>query len=150
MGNRGKIQVHVAMLGARQHYALPLLLQRSGMLGLFYTDLYLKNRVWWNPFLTHCSDEELSPNRVVSFDAFGMWYRWVLRKAKHHEEAEGIYVKAAILFAQKVTRHGLPGADALYSYNGPSAELFEYAKHKGIVCILEQIHVSQTIARSLL
>src|SRR2546425_11058940 len=37
----GKPQVHVATLGARQHYALPKLLHRSGMLGCFYTDMYV-------------------------------------------------------------------------------------------------------------
>ncbi len=33
-------QVAVVQLGARMHYAVPVLLERSGMLAHFYTDAY--------------------------------------------------------------------------------------------------------------
>src|SRR5947209_11080968 len=79
----GKPQVHVATLGARQHYALPKLLHQSGMLGCFYTDLYVnpasflfrllqqipaKLRPHWMERVLGRSDGELPALKFVSFE----------------------------------------------------------------------------------
>ncbi|MBI3318638.1 MAG: glycosyltransferase family 4 protein [Candidatus Omnitrophica bacterium] len=133
-------QVHVAMLGARQHYAVPRLLNRSGMLGRLYTELYAGNQ----------TDGEIPACKVTSFNLFGLWYRWNSRRAAANRQLEALYIRGASAFARRVIRHGLRGADLLFSYNGPALELFEHAKQQGIPCVLEQIHVPQTVARTLL
>ena len=144
-----KLQVHVALLGARNHYALPRLLNEARMLGRLYTDLYTGNKIWIK-WLLGDPDGKLPSEKVVSFDAFGLWYRWASRRARTIQSRERLYSKAAMGFTSRILRHGLQGADLLYSYNGPALELFTYAKQAGIPCILEQIHVSQRTACRLL
>jgi len=158
-------QVHVAMLGARQHYALPKLLHRSGMLGCFYTDLYVnpasflfrllqripwKLRPRWMERLLGRSDSELPAWKVVSFDAFGLWYQWQVRQAPDLEALSRVYVRANQSFNRRVIRHGLNGADLIYGYDGAAQELFQYAKERAIPCILEQAIIPQDMVRSLL
>ena len=40
-------QVIVAQIGARMHYAVPVLLHRAGMLAHFYTDAYVGSGSPW-------------------------------------------------------------------------------------------------------
>ena len=158
-------RVTVAMLGARQHYALPKILHRAQRLGRVYSDTYLPVRAWparllswWPPsarppalerWLGH-ADGELPVDQVRTFHLFGFRYRWVLRRARTVSATRQIYVQAAQTFAARVIRHGFSGAAALWSYNGPASELFTAAKTLGIRCLLEQIHVPQSVARPLL
>ncbi len=161
----GRPQVHVAMLGARQHYAVARLLHEEGMLGRLYTDLYAANKSWVTrlagllppkiypreveKFLGR-SDRELPAEKVVSYEPFGVWYFLQARRARDAQALSRIYARGAQSFARRVIRNGLPGADILYCYNGPAPELFEYAKGRGIPCILEQILAPQEVARALL
>jgi glycosyltransferase involved in cell wall biosynthesis len=127
------------MLGARQHYAVANLFHRAGMLGQFYTDLYLQEK-----------EDPLPAENVFSFPLFGLWYRWAARRARDAASLRRLYAKAAVAFAEKVIRRGLSDAQVLYSYNGPAPELFEYAKARGIRCVLEQILIPQDEMRRLL
>jgi hypothetical protein len=40
------MRIAVAQLGARMHYALPLIFHEAGMLQRFYTDAYIGNKPW--------------------------------------------------------------------------------------------------------
>lgn len=159
------LQVHVAMLGARQHYAVPKSLHRAGMLGRLYTDAYAGNKArTLRLFSTVPSklrpkilerflgrtDGELPSDKVVSFDAFGAWYIWRTGRTRDTQALARIYAEGAGAFARRVLRHGLQGAEVLYSFNGPAPELFAYAKEQNIPCILEQTLAPQDIARALL
>jgi hypothetical protein len=153
------------MLGARLHYAVPKLLHRVAMLGRFYTDIYAGNKAWAvrplaavppqlrpgavERFLGR-SDLELSADVVVSFDAFGVWYWWQVRRARDAQAVGRVYAQAAQLFTRSIVRHGLPGADVLYGYNGAALELIEYAKGQDIPCVLEQTIAPQDVVRALL
>jgi len=160
-----KPQVHVAMLGARQHYALPKLLHRSGMLGCFYTDLYVnpasflfrllqkippKLRPRWMEHVLGRSDKELPAWKVVSFDAFGLWYQWKVRRVRDSEALSRVYVRTNRSFNHHIIRKGLNGADVIYGYDGAALELFQYAKERAIPCILEQTIVPQGMVSALL
>lgn len=135
----GVAQVCVAILGARQHYAVAKLFHRAGMLGRFYTDLYLQGE-----------EGPLPAESVISFPFFGLWYRWTARRARDPSFLRGLYGEAAISFAKQVVRFGFPDAQVLYSCNGPALELFQHAKAQGIRCILEQILIPQDEMRRLL
>ena len=158
-------QVHVATLGARQHYALPKLLHRSGMLGCFYTDLYVnpasflfrllqripsKLRPRWMERLLGRSDGKLPAWKVVSFDAFGLWYQWQVWRARDSEALSRVYVRTNQSFNHRIIRQGLKGADVIYGYDGAALELFQYAKEQAISCILEQAIIPQDMVRSFL
>src|SRR5438128_1067203 len=160
-----KPQVHVATLGARQHYALPKLLHRSGMLGCFYTDLYVnpasflfrllqripsKLRPRWMESVLGRSDGELPAWKVVSFDAFGLWYQAQVWVAGDSETLSRVYARNATAFNHRIIRKGLNGADVIYGYDGAALELFQYAKRNNIRCILEQTIIPQDRVRSLL
>jgi glycosyltransferase involved in cell wall biosynthesis len=160
-----KLQVHVATLGARQHYALPKLLHRSGMLGCFYTDLYVnpasflvrllrqippKLRPRWMDRVLGRSDSELPACKVISFDAFGLWYQWQVWRARDSEALSRVYVRTNQSFNHRIIRKGLNGADVIYGYDGAALELFQYAKERAIPCILEQTIVPQGMVSALL
>lgn len=162
---RAQAQIDVAVLGARQHYALPKLLHRMGRLGRLYTDLYftpqgptarLIRRLpagLCSPALDRLltnSDCELPGDRVVSFNGLGLWYRWRIGRAREILSLEQLYASMGAPFARRIIRHGLQGTHALYSYNGTALELFRHAKRQGIRCVLEQIHIPQDLTRQLL
>ncbi len=159
------LQVHVAMLGARQHYAVPKLLHESGMLARFYTDLYARDAQWAVRLLAVMprglrpkaverylarSEKQLPSDKVISFDAFGLRYVWRLRRARDVRARNRVYAEGARSFNRMTIQHGLSNADVLYGFNSASLELFEYAKDQGISCILEQTIVPQTVVRELL
>ena len=160
------LKVHVAVIGARQHYAVARLLQQAGMLGRLYTDLYVDEKSWATRLMTlplsvvgpdakrrligNSAGDYLPPEKIVAFNLFGLKYRWGVSRAGSSSTLNRLYIQGAAAFAKRVARHGLDGAQALYSYNGPSAELFRHAKKQGILCILEQILIPQGKVRRLM
>jgi len=157
--------VHVAMLGARMHYAVPTILERAGFLRRFYTDIYLGNKPWLKHFLNILPKrqwaitlqrlcgriaEGIPPEKVVSFDFFGMWYWWNTRGIRSYKDMITLYAKANRIFGEHVVKHGLPGASGVYGFNGASLEIFRFAKQKGITCILEQTLAPRRIEKKLL
>jgi glycosyltransferase involved in cell wall biosynthesis len=162
---RKKPKVHVAMLGARLHYAVPKLLYKAGLLGRFYTDAFLSDRSWIKKILTSMpsgllpkaaqrllgrTDQDLPADRVVSFPGFGVWYWWRCRGARDTQKLNRLYAKAGKYFNRAVIRNGLPKGDLLFGYNGAVLELFRYAKDRGFQCILEQTLAPSNILQKLL
>ena len=148
--------IHIAMLGARQHYALPRILDRSSLLGKFYTDMYLEDQSWLKSILQSIpmeflpppvrrllgrSDRELSPASVISFPSFGIWYWWKCRNATDSRALYRIYAELAQSFNNSIIQRGLPEGDVIYGFNGASLELFQYAKGRGFRCVLEQTNL---------
>jgi glycosyltransferase involved in cell wall biosynthesis len=150
---RQGMTVHVAMLGARQHYAVPRLLHRSDLLGKFYTDIYIKERSLVKRILQslplRCipknaqrllgrSEQDLPSNSVISFPAFGISYWWKRRHAPDFRKLHRVYAESAQLFNNEIIRRGVPNGDVLYGYNGAALELFQFCKKRGISIVLEQ------------
>lgn len=158
-------KVHVAMLGARNHYAVPRLLNRAGMLGNFYTDIYASDKAWVvkifeslppklrlqliERFLGR-AEKELPTEKIISFLGFGLWYWWQQRSRRDNQALSDIYAEGAKAFNRLILRQGLTGADILYGYNGAALELFQNAKEQGILCVLEQTLAPMDVVRILL
>jgi len=157
-------QVCVAILGARGHYGVPKLLNCAGMLGKFYTDLYLANNGWRRVLeaippklrprfaerVLGRFDGELPKDKAVSFNALGLWYAWQRRIARDQMAMDRVHIKMARDFGCKVVRRGLNGSNVLYGVNGAALELFQYARERRVRCLLEQALAPRKIVRALL
>lgn len=162
--NCDKLNVDVAMVGARLHYAVPCVLDRAGLLGTFYTDIYLGNKPWLRKVLNvfpdalvpvvlqrlRGRDAEVTPARVVSFDAFGLRIAWRSRRVHSQRALYQLHAKSGKEFCKNVAQKGLSGAFAIYAFNGAALEIFEEAKRRGILCILEQTIAPRQIEEQLI
>ncbi len=164
LGQCNKPIVHVAMLGARGNYAVPRILEKAGLLGTLYTDVYFGNKPWLHKLLgqlrrglKHSSLERvqgrvcegLPPRRVVSFDALGLQSFWLRRRAGSKAQLNSIYARTNQAFCERVIRNGLGRADAVYGFNGASLEIFREARRRGMFCLLEQTSASRPIEKQL-
>lgn len=162
---RGAIDVHVAMLGARMHYAVPRLLHQAGMLGRFYTDNYIGNKPsleWaldriparWRPQrVTHLlarKEASIPSSRVQSFDWLGLWFAWRLSRARDKNELIELVARRAAEFNRKVIKAIRQPPAVIWGFSGAAAELFQWAKAHGVPCILEQTIAPRTIEMRLL
>ena len=144
--------VTVAMLGARRHYAVPRLLHEAGLLDRFYTDSYVSNKRWLEatlrttPAALRCkaidrwlgrSDAVLPPEKVISFEQFGLWYALAQQRAHRKSDLSSVYSEGARRFAKRILDRGLD-CQVLWGFNGAALELFEGAKRQGVQCILDQ------------
>jgi glycosyltransferase involved in cell wall biosynthesis len=146
-------EVAVATLGARRHYAVPLLLHRAGLLDRFFTDSYAGNKpqiaALLRPLARGPLEREirswlgraepgLPPERVISFERLGLRYAVARRNAKSAAEQERIFADTGKRFAEAIMRKGLGPASIIWGYNTASRELFEAAKVDGRRCVVEQ------------
>lgn len=145
-------QIHVAMLGARMHYAVPRIFDELGLLGRFYTDSYIGNKYWLekilqtttrvasHPVLTKWLGRRaaITADKVISYELLGInsWWRW--RRVGSIGAARRMYAEINRNFNGKVVASGLQGADVIYACNTAALEIFRHAKQRGILCILEQ------------
>jgi glycosyltransferase involved in cell wall biosynthesis len=153
------------MLGARMHYAVPRLLNEAGLLERFFTDSYVGNKPWLE-WLLRQSPARLRPtwakrwlgrqggrlpaDKVVSFDAFGVWYAVARRGARTRRQVEQIASRAAAGFTRHVIAQGLDGTETLWGYNTAALELFRRARSSGVRCILEQTMLPMRLEHALL
>ena len=145
-----RVRVAVAQLGARVKYAVPIALQRAGMLGHLYTDGWANRPLrdvvsavprWLRPaplqWLLTCSCPVEHPG-VTSFFSLGLAYRWKQRTARDRSELTAAFLWAGERFDQLILESGGPTADAVYGFHGASRTLFRHCRERGMVCILEQ------------
>ena len=158
-------RVTVAMLGARRHYAVPRLLYEAGLLERFYTDSYVGNKPWLETalksipaqvrpsgvqrWLGRC-DPVLPPEKVGSFECFGLWYAWALSRAQAGSQREGICVNAAKYFNRCILKGGFADSNIVWGFNGAALELFQAAKEQKILCVLEQTILPKRLEIQLL
>jgi hypothetical protein len=141
------------MIGARMHYAVPRLLHDAGFLGRFYTDAYIGNKpvlrtllkaisTRWRPapiarFLGR-RDVAIPPNLVTSFDWLGLRFALRLVCTRDKNESTEIVARRAAAFNRRVIGSIRHRPDAIWGFNGAAKELFQWAKPRGIPCVLEQ------------
>ncbi len=155
--------VIIAMLGARMHYAVPRILHEAGILERFYTDIYLGNKPVLLRILERLpsgyknlnklkgrSDDSIPPEKVISFDLFGVIYWWKQKRAKNIQELHHVFAEGGKRFCERIIKSGIGKPDIIYGFQSASLELFKYAKEKGIKCVLEQTIAPQRIQRMLL
>jgi glycosyltransferase involved in cell wall biosynthesis len=94
-------------------------------------------------------DGNLTPERVVSFDAFGIKKTWLSRRARSRRELFQVQAQYGKEFCEYVVEKGLDGADAIYALNTAARELFAFAKRRKIFCIMEQTIAPRLIERRL-
>jgi glycosyltransferase involved in cell wall biosynthesis len=148
-------QVIVAQIGARMHYAVPVLLHRAGMLAHCYTDAYVGPGSPWYPLarglrllpeawrpeplkrLLGRRADGLPPEKVTAFNLAGLFYSLALSRAHTLESQSRVYKKyGRPLYDLILTHHAFPRADMLYAFHG-ALPLLNRAADLGMVKILE-------------
>ena len=147
------MRVAVAQLGARMHYAVPLIFERAGVLERFFTDSYSGDKPFLRGLLAalprsvrpHAVERWLGraepavpPKKVVSFETFGWRYALAQRRARDAVALRRVFAEYGERFDRSVVCHGLGEADTVYGFNGAALELFEAAEARGLRCVLEQ------------
>lgn len=159
-----KSRVLVAQLGARKHYLEPILFHRFSILEILYTDFYA-GRNWLTKLLDIPKIYKLLPKflkkyldryapqlinaRITGFPIFGYQYVQALKKAlpQHYSQ---IFIWAGQEFCQRIIKQGLGEANIIYGFNSACLELFQYAKKKGIYCLLDQTLADYSLLHQLL
>jgi Glycosyl transferases group 1 len=162
---RPAMRVDVAILGARMHYAVARTLAQAGLLGTLYTDTYIGNKPYLRCLLARVPARyrpgpirkllgreapELCSGRIVSFDALGLRVKWSAGRIRSNAELRRYQAKYNRTFCEGFVRAGLSGARAVYALNGAALEIFQHAKSRGMLCILEQASAPSRIECRLL
>jgi glycosyltransferase involved in cell wall biosynthesis len=155
-------QVAVAQLGARMHYAVPVLLHRAGMLAHFYTDAYVGPGSWlhWGAKLVRNlvpparqpqalaralgRAADLPAEKITAFNRLGWSYARKLRQAPNDASLREVQLWGAKRFAGAILQDQarLSRGQAIYAYNGAGLELFSFGAERGLKLILDQINPS--------
>lgn len=158
MGKTQAPQVVLSQIGRREHYAIPLALQRAGMLAHFFTDGYVGPGSWLYPIARKVPDflsrgvladaltraSNLPAEKVTAFNLLGFLYTWRLLKARTQAETNDIYLCCAKQFNRQILKHQktLLKGEAVYALSGVSLEIFQFAESHGLKCIVNQIDPS--------
>lgn len=157
-------KVLVAQIGARRHYQQPVLFQEWGVLDKLYTDFYcqdspltrlLKQDLLYSkyPKFIKKSLERYSPllatARVAYFPQLALKYNFSLKRASLAQKSL-VNIQTAKEFCHKIIRSKLSEVDVVYGFDGACLELFEYAKTKGIKCVLDQTVAERSLIHRLL
>jgi glycosyltransferase involved in cell wall biosynthesis len=155
-------KILLAQIGARKHYQEPLLLHQWNVLDIFYTDFYTKYHYIEQVFkflgIYHRTpkviqkgfdryEAGLKEAKIVHFPDFAWRYARALQQTKNQSAT---YIQFAQEFCQRIIKHGLGNADTVYGFNGASLELFEYAKSRGLRCVLDQTLAHRSLLHQLL
>jgi glycosyltransferase involved in cell wall biosynthesis len=143
--------VAVIQDGARLHYALPVALQRLGILGTVYTDWFLRPGSredgiargvrWLSPDLgTRLADRccpELDGSRVISNYRLA-FHRWLVGAYPGPPEKRGARLSRS--FSRWVRRQDWRGANAMIGFvRNMHPELCDAAKQRGLVTVVDQM-----------
>lgn len=158
------LSILVAILGARMHYAVPVVLAQKGLLNSFHTDIFLKSNGMGKILIDHLnkspirsfrhlagrSDDRLNLQQVHTYPLLGILYTSYLRLVHSSELKEWGYNRFGSWFARSVAKSKMNEVDAIYSCKGAALEVFEYARIRDISCILEQIITPYPLMKRLL
>jgi glycosyltransferase involved in cell wall biosynthesis len=153
------LSILVAIHGARMHYAVPIALESKGVLSSFYTDFYLPREGYTGifyklfkhsriPILRRAAerfDDLIPPSKVKTFPSLGIALSVQLQLAKEFDKKERLVENFQGTFAKKVSASSWDDANAVYSINTASVEIFQRAQVEGIICILEQAIVPYVV-----
>ncbi|NWF61050.1 MAG: glycosyltransferase family 4 protein [Fischerella sp.] len=159
-----KTKILVAQLGARKHYQEPLLFHRWGILDNLYTDFYsghseLANLLRYPRIYNYLPnylkkvldryEPGLKGAKIIHFPKFGYQYIQACKNTSP-DRASQIFVWGGQEFCQRIIKYGLGEANTIYGFNSACLELFEYAKQRGIRCILDQTLADYSFVHNLL
>ena len=135
-------RVIVAQLGARRHYLVPRSLLQQGHLEHFYTDVYFGRRPHIDPLVATClgikgaafrrrSEPSIPISMVADFPYLS------LGAMAHRGSPCRRWMATGKQFASSVVRKGLGEADTVIAYSSAALEIFELARTRGVVTILD-------------
>jgi hypothetical protein len=153
----------VAQVGARMHYAIPIILHRAGMLSHFFTDICatkgigkLVRMLPYNKLpasfkrLHGRVPQGIPHNKISTFEGLGLWYSLARSRAKDFPELSKAHLLCAQNFTRSVIQHGFKNADGVYAFNGAGLELLQKAKKNGMRSIMEQTQAPISIWNNLM
>lgn len=139
----------VAQLGARTHYALPMILHKAGMLEHFFTDIYpykgFLNLLTFVPSqirpvpvkrLLGRRKIDIPSGKVTASTKFGLEYFMRLQFSQNN--VLKTYLWAGKALCDLVLREGFKDASGVYTFNNAGLELMVEAKKKGLLTVMEQ------------
>jgi glycosyltransferase involved in cell wall biosynthesis len=158
--------VIVAQLGARMHYAVPVMFQQAGLLKHFYTDLWFDHL----PSLAQAGIKSIPhkglqrfisrrhpslPNEKVSaYTPAGLRYAQQLRSARSREEETRLFLNMGKKFAdwvlQQLTNDSISNPDIFYLFNSAALEILTQTNRQDSFGILEQTLVPRFTERTIL
>ena len=157
------VNVLVAQLGARMHYAVPRILHDAGALSCLYTDFCVPSRFrrfldllprFLQPAVVQRGlsriPEGIPPEAIVSFNSLGLSYARRLRASRSASDSTRAFLWAGSEFCRRILQRGLGDAEAVYAFNTAALELFERGKAEGRYAIYEQTIAPKRVERELL
>jgi glycosyltransferase involved in cell wall biosynthesis len=150
--------VVVAQLGARMDYAVPRILESSGMLQRLYTDGVYPTALRHIPAkiqprllksMMRRAPRGIDPCRVSSFPLFGIQYAWRQRRVQKYQRVSA-YLWAGREFCRKAVLAGIGNAEMVYAFNSAALELMDDARKRGSLCVLEQTIAPKRIESAIL
>jgi len=157
------MNVLTAQLGARMYYAVPRILERSGMLEHFHTDL-LGDRGWPKLLgmvpganrsaavrrMTGRKLSDVPDEKVTAHAALTLGLARKLRRAASPREVAEAYVWAGDELCRRAMMAGFGKADAVFVVGSSSRLLFQAAKSQGLMTVMESIIAAPSVERELL
>ena len=156
-------QVVVAQLGARMHYAVPVLLHRAGLLAHFFTDAYAGAGSAWRRWQSVAAlvpppaqpkvlqrllgrrHDGLPAARLTACNWLGLRFGLALCRAGDLPARRRIWQRYADEFCRLVVRDGSFQGDAIYASPGLAVPLFEHGARQGMFNILEGFGLPEII-----
>ena len=149
----------VAQLGARRHYAVPVILHEAGLLETFCTDfcangglLHLVRSVvpaGLRPqSLKRLLDRrvELIPtSKIRCFPGFALHRGLRKRCMDTRGKRNRFHREANERFGRLVAQQGLGSANAVYCFNGAALEIFACAKTRAVTTVLDQTSTPESV-----
>jgi glycosyltransferase involved in cell wall biosynthesis len=153
----------VVQLGARMHYAVPMILHREGWLDRLYTDVSATGMVMSTLALlggvlpsarakrfAGRRLPDIPSRRVRSFPAFGVRYALRSSTSRTRGEQWRTYLWANEAFGSRVAAAGFGRSNAVYAFNTSAYEVLTAARARGLFTVLEQTIAPLGIEQSLL
>jgi len=157
-------RIAVAQIGARRHYAVPVLLHRSGLLERLFTDLCsaagvvrlleavvpLACRPRRLTQLLGRRAEGIPPAKIQCFPRFAV--KWFIKQRGVRAPARKLaaWRQANAEFGRLVVRRGLGEANSVYVFNAAGIEILEHARRGGMKTIVDQTTAPFAVEETLL
>ncbi|HYW44999.1 MAG TPA: glycosyltransferase family 4 protein [Bryobacteraceae bacterium] len=144
----------VAQIGARMHYAVPRILNEAGRLERLFTDFAVTRQYDAPPWplrrLLSRYPRGIPAGRITHFPALAFATTLASRLLRSESAYLRLWMSAGRGFCRAVVRRGFGQAGAVYAYNSAALELFQEARARGLLCVLEQTVAAAGVLHRLL
>lgn len=146
-------RISLAQLGARGHYALPVLLQRRGMLVRLFSDSVFAGPTAVSPgrLPTWLANTALARllgrvaalprGKVTAMHDLSWRSWWTKRQGRSWPDIVRADLDVGQAFAHRVADHLHNSTTAVYGYPTACLDLFEHARRRGMLTVLDQFCV---------